>query len=97
MHLCKALGSTLRQDKTKPKCFIALEGASVSPASSRLDNIPRGIWVLGLVCLVPDVSSQLIHSHLALFLFTGFGTTKLSVELIGAIARSLLAVRSILL
>jgi len=36
-----------------------------------LRHIPSGIWVLGFVSLLMDISSEMIHSLLPLFMVTG--------------------------
>jgi MFS family permease len=53
--------------------------ATAAPAASRL---PAGIWVLGFVSLLMDVSSELIHSLLPVFMVTVLGTSVLAVGLI---------------
>jgi MFS family permease len=47
-----------------------------------LRQIPRSIWALGLVSLLMDVSSELIHSLLPLFMLTTLGTSVFSIGLI---------------
>jgi MFS family permease len=46
------------------------------------NRIPAGVWVLGFVSLLMDVSSEMIHSLLPLFMATTLG---MSVSLIGLI------------
>ncbi|MBI3480843.1 MAG: MFS transporter [Nitrosomonadales bacterium] len=50
--------------------------------------MPRGVWVLGFVSLLMDVSSEMIHSLLPLFMVTVLGTSALAVGLIEGIAES---------
>jgi MFS family permease len=50
--------------------------------SSAHSRLPRGVWVLGFVSLLMDVSSEMIHSLLPLFLV---GTLGLSVTVVGVI------------
>ncbi|TAM86052.1 MAG: MFS transporter [Candidimonas sp.] len=50
--------------------------------------IPRGVWVLGFVSLLMDVSSELIHSLLPMFMVTILGATALEVGWIEGIAES---------
>ena len=45
------------------------------PPSPSLRQLPAGIWVLGLVSLLMDVSSEMIHSLLPLFMVTALGTS----------------------
>jgi MFS family permease len=51
-------------------------------------RIPAGIWVLGFVSLLMDVSSEMIHSLLPLFLVTGLGASALTVGLIEGLAEA---------
>jgi MFS family permease len=53
-----------------------------------LTNIPRGVWVLGFVSLLMDVSSEMIHSLLPLFMVTVLGASALTVGVIEGIAES---------
>lgn len=51
-------------------------------------RLPAGIWMLGFVSLLMDVSSEMIHSLLPLFLVTVLGASALSVGLIEGLAES---------
>lgn len=51
-------------------------------------GIPRSIWMLGLVSLFMDVSSEMIHSILPVFLVAGLGASALSLGVIEGIAES---------
>ena len=53
-----------------------------------LSCIPPGIWALGLVSLLMDVSSELIHSLLPLFLVNALGASVLAVGLIEGLAEA---------
>jgi MFS family permease len=57
----------------------------MSTASAR---IPRAIWVLGFVSLFMDVSSELIHSLLPVFMVTALGASALAVGIVEGIAES---------
>ena len=59
--------------------------AEPAPSPSRL---PAGIWALGFVSLLMDVSSELIHSLLPVFMVTGLGTSMLVVGLIEGLAEA---------
>lgn len=57
-------------------------------------GLPRSVWVLGFVSLLMDVSSELIHSLLPLFLVTSLGVSVLTVGIIeGAAEATALIVR----
>src|SRR5712671_7286903 len=51
-------------------------------------RIPPGVWVLGGVSMLMDVSSELIHSLLPLFLVTTLGASALTVGLIEGVAEA---------
>ena len=51
-------------------------------------KLPPAIWALGFVSLLMDVSSELIHSLLPVFLVTGLGVSMLSVGLIEGAAEA---------
>ncbi|PPA05188.1 MFS transporter [Pseudomonas sp. MWU12-2312b] len=51
-------------------------------------RIPRAIWALGFVSLFMDLSSELVHSLLPVFLVTTLGASALAVGVIEGIAES---------
>ena len=51
-------------------------------------SIPAGIWALGFVSLLMDVSSELIHSLLPVFMFTALGVSALTIGLIEGAAEA---------
>jgi MFS family permease len=55
---------------------------------SGIRAIPRGVWALGFVSLLMDVSSEMIHSLLPLFLVTQMGVGALAVGLIEGVAEA---------
>lgn len=57
--------------------------------TSTLRQIPASIWVLGLVSLLMDVSSELIHSLLPAFLVATLGASATTLGLIEGAAESL--------
>ena len=50
--------------------------------------VPRAIWALGFVSLLMDVSSELIHSLLPVFMFTALGLSAFSIGLIEGAAEA---------
>jgi MFS family permease len=52
------------------------------------DKIPRGVWVLGLVSLLMDVSSEMIHSLLPVFMVASLGASGFIIGLIEGIAEA---------
>jgi MFS family permease len=57
-------------------------------AKSTLSQIPAGVWVLGFVSTLMDISSEMIHSLLPLFMVTTLGTSVLAVGLVEGLAES---------
>ena len=57
-----------------------------SPVPRR--RLPAGIWVLGLVSLLMDISSEMIHSLLPLFMVGVLGASALQVGLIEGVAEA---------
>ena len=58
------------------------------PAQSTLRQIPASIWVLGFVSLLMDMSSEMIHSLLPLFMVTTLGASAFTVGLVEGLAES---------
>jgi MFS family permease len=59
-----------------------------SSRSSVLGRIPAAIWALGLVSLLMDVSSEMIHGLLPIYLVTGLGASMVTVGIIEGIAEA---------
>jgi len=53
-----------------------------------LARMPAGIWVLGFVSLLMDISSEMIHSLLPLFMATTLGASALTIGLVEGTAES---------
>ena len=65
--------------------------SSPSPADTLpvgLRQIPAGVWVLGFVSMLMDISSEMIHSLLPLFMVTTLGASALTIGLIEGLAES---------
>lgn len=59
-----------------------------APPPRKSAALPRGVWVLGLVSLFMDMSSEIVHSLLPLFLVTGLGASMVVVGLIEGFAEA---------
>ena len=72
------------------QCFTAIlrirqmSNAALKPSSA----LPRSIWMLGFVSLFMDVSSELIHSLLPVFMVTSLGASAFAVGVVEGIAES---------
>lgn len=51
-------------------------------------RLPRGIWALGLVSMFMDISSEMIHSLLPVFLVTVLGASAVTVGLVEGIGEA---------
>ncbi|MDE2201601.1 MAG: MFS transporter [Burkholderiaceae bacterium] len=60
----------------------------MTASTNTLREIPSGIWMLGFVSLLMDVSSEIIHSLLPVFMVTALGASALSVGLIEGAAEA---------
>ena len=58
------------------------------PEKAPRPRLPAGIWALGFVSLLMDISSELIHSLLPVFLVTGLGASMLTVGLLEGAAEA---------
>ena len=56
--------------------------------TSALRSVPAGVWILGFVSLLMDVSSEMIHALLPIYLVTVLATSALTVGIIEGIAEA---------
>ncbi|MDE2288010.1 MAG: MFS transporter [Burkholderiales bacterium] len=61
---------------------------STESRASVLQQIPRSVWVLGFVSLFMDISSEMIHSLLPMFLMAGLGANAATIGLIEGLAEA---------
>jgi len=59
-----------------------------SPTGSALQRIPKGVWVVGFVSMLMDISSEMVHSLLPLFMVSTLGASVFAVGLIEGLAES---------
>jgi len=73
-----------------PSQDASAAAVGVSPAGrfGTLAQMPAGIWVLGFVSLLMDISSEMIHSLLPLFMATTLGASALTIGLVEGAAES---------
>ncbi|HSB99381.1 MAG TPA: MFS transporter, partial [Burkholderiaceae bacterium] len=58
------------------------------PSAAPAARLPAAIWLLGFVSLLMDVSSEMIHSLLPVFLVTALGASAFTVGLIEGFAEA---------
>ena len=61
---------------------------SDSPPSPSPSSIPRTVWVLGFVSLLMDISSEMIHSLLPVFMTIALGASATTVGVVEGIAEA---------
>jgi MFS family permease len=62
--------------------------AAISVKTSALKEIPRGVWALGLVSMFMDISSEMIHALLPMYLVSVLGVSMVAVGFIEGIAEA---------
>lgn len=60
----------------------------MATATPHSPKVPAGVWVLGFVSLLMDVSSEMIHSLLPLFMVGTLGMSALAVGLVEGLAEA---------
>ncbi len=65
------------------------------PRASTWRQIPRGVWALGFVSLLMDISSEMIHALLPAYLVVGLGASILTVGIIEGIAEATAAIAKV--
>ena len=72
---------------TEDRC-ASVQSTMTTTRRNALQRIPAGVWVLGLVSMLMDISSEMIHSLLPLFMLTTLGASALTIGLIEGLAES---------
>jgi MFS family permease len=67
---------------------LELDVVEHTVAASALRMIPRSVWVLGLVSLFMDLSSEMVHALLPVYLVTVLGASMMTVGFIEGIAEA---------
>ena len=69
--------------------------AAGNKPTSSIRNIPAGVWVLGFVSMLMDISSEMIHALLPVYLVTVLGASMVTVGIIEGIAEATAAMTRI--
>ncbi|KIY38523.1 MULTISPECIES: MFS transporter [unclassified Pseudomonas] len=64
------------------------EESTPASATSTLPKMPRSVWALGFVSMFMDISSEMIHALLPLYMVTVLGTSVVAVGVIEGIAEA---------
>lgn len=67
-------------------------GEGARRLESRWRGLPAGIWALGFVSMLMDISSEMIHALLPVYLTVGLGATALAVGVIEGVAEATAAI-----
>jgi MFS family permease len=68
--------------------------ADTKPSRS-IRNVPPGIWILGFVSMLMDISSEMIHALLPIYLVTVLGASMVTVGVIEGIAEATASITKI--
>ncbi len=68
---------------------------SLSSAKGVDCRLPSGIWVLGFVSLFMDISSELVHSLLPIFMTTVLGASMVTIGIIEGVAEGTAAITKV--
>jgi MFS family permease len=69
--------------------------ATFTTLKARPKDVPVGVWALGFVSLLMDISSEMIHALLPIYLVTVLGTSTLTVGIIEGTAEATAAITKI--
>ncbi|NHB75812.1 MFS transporter [Rhodobacter calidifons] len=72
-----------------------MTGDRSKPTAPGWRGLPAGIWVLGLVSMLMDISSEMIHALLPVYLTVGLGASALVVGVIEGIAEATAAITKV--
>jgi len=67
----------------------------MKPSPYELPTIPKGVWALGFVSLLMDVSSELIHALLPVYLVVVLGSSMLAVGVLEGVAEATAAITKV--
>jgi len=68
---------------------------ATSAVAGRLDTLPAGIWALGLGSMFMDISSELVHSLLPVFMVSVLGASMVTVGIVEGIAEATAAITKV--
>ena len=68
---------------------------AVAKPNDALREIPGGIWALGFVSMLMDISSEMIHALLPVYLVTVLGTSMVTVGVIEGVAEATASITKI--
>jgi MFS family permease len=81
----RAIWSKIRRD---PKIRRGQMTIAIPARRALWREVPAGVWALGFVSLLMDVSSEMIHALLPLYLLTALGASPLAIGAFEGVAES---------
>lgn len=82
-----------RASDTQAERAAAASGAA--DRGSHWRDVPAGVWTLGFVSMLMDISSEMIHALLPVYMVTVLGTSALTVGVIEGIAEATASVTKV--
>src|SRR4051812_39641220 len=73
--------------KVRARRYFAFTMSGISPPKSAI-RIPATVWCLGLVSLLMDMSSEMIHALLPVFMVTVLGISATTIGVIEGVAEA---------
>jgi len=68
---------------------------SIASTKGFYRKLPKGIWVLGFVSMFMDVSSELVHSLLPIFMATALGASMVTIGIVEGVAEGAAAITKV--
>ena len=87
-HFCRMLCRLLHWLKSFSWAWANMQQQSKHDKSGTLRQIPKGVWVLGFVSMLMDISSEMIHVLLPMFMVGTLGMRVFYVGLIEGLAEA---------
>ncbi|WP_413207724.1 MFS transporter [Rhodospirillum sp. A1_3_36] len=82
------MGQNAHQTFYNPRAKVTFVANGARTGGHSSPRIPSGVWILGLVSLLMDISSEMIHALLPLFMVTTLGASASLVGLIEGLAEA---------
>jgi MFS family permease len=74
---------------------VPANAESLSSAHKIYRSLPRSVWALGLVSMFMDMSSELVHSLLPIFMATALGASMVTIGIVEGVAEATAAITKI--
>ena len=74
---------------------LSVHSETPTHSTGKFRSLPAGIWVLGLVSMFMDISSELVHSLLPIFMTTVLGVSVASIGVIEGVAEATAAMTKV--